>query len=255
MTIEDPAFCWIDNPMRRVCPMHAATETLWYLSGQEDLATVSRHAPSYSRYSDDGATLFGAYGPRMHSYGQFTKVLDLLKSDPDTRQAVITISRAYDRSHSSRDQPCTCLLQFQVQDDRLFCTVYMRSNDLWFGFPYDVFAFMFIQRLVADHLGYALGEYTHVVGNAHLYATHYEKALDAIAHVRDRTSFPAWQLYPNWVGNVMTAQLDIASHALNNSEARGPDYIPLADLCELSHGRVPKYSQVLRDAHSLRRSS
>ena len=45
----------------------------------------------------------------------------------------------------------------------------MRSNDLWTGFPYDVFQFTAMQILMSMELGLELGSYTHIAGSLHLY--------------------------------------------------------------------------------------
>jgi len=51
----------------------------------------------------------------------------------------------------------------------------MRSNDAFLGLPHDVFAFTFIQELVARSLGLKLGSYKHLVGSLHIYETDKEK--------------------------------------------------------------------------------
>ena len=48
-------------------------------------------------------------------------------------------------------------------------TTYMRSNDIWMGFPYDVFQFTAMQILLSMQLGVELGTYTHISGSLHLY--------------------------------------------------------------------------------------
>lgn len=45
----------------------------------------------------------------------------------------------------------------------------MRSCDLWYGFPYDVFNFCNLQVLLSMELGVELGTYTHICGSLHLY--------------------------------------------------------------------------------------
>jgi thymidylate synthase len=57
----------------------------------------------------------------------------------------------------------------------------MRSQDLWLGFPYDVFTATLIQELMAGWLGVELGEYHHTVDSLHLYADHYDAAATVVA--------------------------------------------------------------------------
>ena len=45
----------------------------------------------------------------------------------------------------------------------------MRSNDIWFGLPYDIFQFTSLQILLSMELGVGIGTYTHICGSLHLY--------------------------------------------------------------------------------------
>ena len=56
----------------------------------------------------------------------------------------------------------------------------MRSNDLWFGFPFDVFQFTCLQVYLAMKLNIGICSYTHIAGSLHLYKRDYEKSLENI---------------------------------------------------------------------------
>ncbi len=45
----------------------------------------------------------------------------------------------------------------------------MRSNDVFLGFPHDIFSFTMIHEILARTLCVELGPYKHVVGSLHLY--------------------------------------------------------------------------------------
>ena len=76
--------------------------------------------------------------------------------------------------------PCTRLLNFQVRDGKLDLTVYMRSNDVIFGFSaVNVFNFTLIQEYIANILKIPVGKYYHVVNNFHYYED-FEKKVDEI---------------------------------------------------------------------------
>ena len=62
-------------------------------------------------------------------------------------------------------------------------TTYMRSNDLWMGFPNDVFQFTAIQIYLAMRLGVKLGSYTHIAGSLHLYDRDYQTSLKNIEDI------------------------------------------------------------------------
>ena len=143
---------------------------------------ISDYAPSYGRFSDDGETLHGAYGPRI--WCSLQAVIQMLKDKPDSRQAVITLHRSTDASIAARgeskDIPCTIALQFLVRDSKLNLIVTMRSNDMWTGLPYDVFCFTSFQILMAQSLGYGVGWYQHQAASLHIYERHWEAAHEAV---------------------------------------------------------------------------
>jgi len=155
-------------------------ELLWILSGSNALGFITHYIADYKKSSDDGLTIFGAYGPRMFGRrpnDQLSRVISSLRNKPDSRQAVVQLFDRSDTLKPHKDIPCTCTLQFVVRDNRLHMLTSMRSNDAWLGLPHDVFAFTMIQELVARSLGIELGEYRHAVGSLHLYEGDEGKAL------------------------------------------------------------------------------
>jgi thymidylate synthase len=158
----------------------ALGETLWYLAKSNKLEQITYYLPSYRRFSDDLHTLYGAYGPRlftMHGkFDQIQNVLVLLKRKPTTRQAVIQLFDAADITKERKDIPCTCTLQFLIREGRLHMITNMRSNDAYLGLPHDIFAFTFLQELLARSIGVRLGTYKHAVGSLHLYDSDRAKA-------------------------------------------------------------------------------
>jgi thymidylate synthase len=74
------------------------------------------------------------------------------------------------------DVPCTLGYRFFLRGNRLHMHTTMRSQDLWLGFPYDVFTATILQELMAEWIGAELGQYRHSVDSLHLYAKHWEPA-------------------------------------------------------------------------------
>ncbi len=165
VTLGNPNFNVIGFPARRLNYSFSVAEWLWMMSGQNDAETIGAFNSKIVEFSDDGETFSGAYGPQVVE--QLPYVIKNLQEDHDTRQAVLTIWRP--SPGPSRDIPCTILHHFFRRDDRLELITYMRSNDVWLGFPYDVFNFTQTQRLVASQLGIPVGQYTHIAGSLHLY--------------------------------------------------------------------------------------
>jgi thymidylate synthase len=162
-------------------------EALWYLSASDRLKHIEHYIPKYRtfiRASPRAVRAPGAYGPRLFGGGeksQMAKLLATLKQkqgNSDTRQAVIQIFDRSDLKPGNGDVPCTTTLQFLPRKGKLHLATTMRSNDVYRGFPGDVFTFTFIQELVARTLGLEVGTYSHFVGSLHLYDTDEAKARD-----------------------------------------------------------------------------
>lgn len=182
MVVLDPTRNIVTNPIRKMPMRYAVGELLWYLSGSNQTEDIAQFSKVWERLSDDGVTANSAYGYRIfHKFGfdQWDYVKGLLSRDPLSRQAVIHIK---DPSNTlSKDVPCTVALQFFIRSDengdsRLHLTVYMRSNDVWMGVPYDMFSFCCLQMKMAMELGVKVGTYTHIAGSLHLYERDYETA-------------------------------------------------------------------------------
>ena len=95
--------------------------------------------------------------------------LSKLRDDPDTRHAAISIYDAKEHNRYDKDTPCTYAIQFSIVDEKLCMSVYMRSNDIWYGFCNDQYQFASLQEMVADRLSIETGWYYHHAHNMHLY--------------------------------------------------------------------------------------
>lgn len=155
-----------------------AAEAAWILSGDNRVKTIAPYSKAISNFSDDGYFYHGAYGPMIRDQLHF--VIDALNSDPDTRQAVLTIWRPNPRP--SKDIPCTVSIQFLIRDGHLHVIDTMRSSDLWLGWPYDVFNFSMLARYVICHLKQKpeLGNLILQAGSMHLYEEQWSAAEDLL---------------------------------------------------------------------------
>jgi hypothetical protein len=71
-------------------------------------------------------------------------------------------------------------MQYYVRGGELHATTWMRSNDLWLGFPYDLYNFCRLQAYVAAALDLPVGSHTHLATSLHLYEHHWDAAEEAI---------------------------------------------------------------------------
>lgn len=179
--IENPTKNIMTNDVRKLSMRYAIGEMLWYMSGNPSLKAIQHYTKSWDRMSDDGETVNSNYGYIIQSkfdFDQYEYCKKLLIKDKNSRQAIIHIKVPVNTiENPTKDLNCTVCLQFLVRENKLYCTTYMRSNDLWLGFPYDIFQFTCLQVRMAMELGLDIGAYTHVAGSLHLYARDFEKAI------------------------------------------------------------------------------
>lgn len=173
LRIPDARLGFVQDPTRKLSPGLMVVEPfqmVWGISVPDMLGAV---APNYKQFVNPATgQMDGAYPPRIAA--QLPYMLDLLKRDPDTRQAVLSIYGPQDQ-HESRDVPCTETLQFFVRDSKLELLVNMRSSDAWLGIPYDFAQFTLLQLAVASDLEIEPGQFTLTAGSSHIYERDVER--------------------------------------------------------------------------------
>ena len=167
-TLTDPRNCLVTLKERKMNYKFAIIEKMEYVSGVSSAERICHYNKNYKNYvSVTSDEVLGAYGPRLRR--QYDYVYDLLKKDPETRQAIMNINNEKDKDGSGA-MPCTISLQFLNRQGQLHLIATMRSNDVFYGLPYDVNGFCFIQQMMASWLGLELGSYIHQAGSMHIYA-------------------------------------------------------------------------------------
>ena len=152
---------------------YADAEWQWYLSGDPNIKKLGElygKVPAiWKRMADVNGNVNSNYGWQWQRDQQLDYVIGLLRTQPETRQAAISIYDGKEIHKYDHDTPCTYAVQFTVLDDKLNMSVVMRSNDLWYGFCNDQYQFSNLQLLVAYETGYDVGTYYHFAHNLHLY--------------------------------------------------------------------------------------
>ena len=163
-------------PSRHWNPWLAMSEALWILAGRNDVATLKPYNQHISDYSDDGVTLYGAYGRRI--YNQIDPLIERLRKDPSDRRAVLQIWTTigsnengwWDLGSETKDPPCNDMVFFKLRNNKLHMTVINRSNDIHFGlFAVNLPTFGILQAYMAARLGVEMGYQTHLSNSLHVY--------------------------------------------------------------------------------------
>lgn len=198
---------------RRINPFFAITEASWILSGSKRLEPLRHFLAEYGQFSDDNETLNGAYGFRLRKHfgvDQIESSIDLLRRDPATRRIVLTTWTSSDLGANSNDVPCNTMLYLKIRNGKLDITVLNRSNDLYLGIPYNVFAFHVIQNYFCMRTGLALGTQRHFTDSLHLYERDFESATRILAsNDLANLSLPRERLQPFDIASYVGADHDI----------------------------------------------
>ena len=173
--ITDPKDRKIINKERNWKEDYAEAEWQWYLSGDpciDALGDIYGKVPEiWKRMADEWGTVNSNYGWQWKRNDQLGNVIAMLKANPDTRQATISIydGKEINDGTYQYDTPCTYAVQFTIVHNRLDMCVTMRSNDLWYGFCNDQYQFSKLQEMVSKQLNIETGVYYHFAHNMHLY--------------------------------------------------------------------------------------
>lgn len=198
-TLDNPRSRVIVNSERRWSLALAVGEFAWHVSGSDELEPLAYYAPIWRRFSEDGERIRGScYGKRIFQQhdgtnSQWQALVNLLGTDPASRRAVLSVQQHHSKAleAGSIDVPCVTTCQFLLREKRLDAIVHMRSNDVIWGLPNDVFLFTMLQEMLALELGVELGRYHHFAGSLHLYRRHYDLARRIVSSPVEGGEMPA----------------------------------------------------------------
>ena len=95
-------------------------------------------------------------------------VINELKRNSDSRRGVINI-RDNGVDPFNPNPACLQNIQYFIRDGKLHCKVLMRSNDATKATFMNAFAFIMLQKKIADALGVEVGTYAHRANSFHCY--------------------------------------------------------------------------------------
>jgi len=184
---QDPTSNLFMNKARDIPLKYLAGELLWYFSGRNDHAFISRFSNFWSKIINDDGTCNSAYGNLLFNMKdtkdgitQFQWAYDSLVKDKDSRQAIMHFNRPIHQYSGVKDFVCTLIGNFQIRNDKLNFTVDMRSNDIFFGLTFDYPFFTMLQQQMHKHLvkiypSLQMGTYTHIAHSLHVYERNFKQ--------------------------------------------------------------------------------
>ena len=145
-------------------------------------------------FKDDFGNTYNRQGLlHIKEVDQLNDLIAGLKKDPFGRRHVLTAWNPGELDQMALP-PCHMFAQFYVSRDRkLSCQMYQRSCDMFLGVPFNIASYSLLTHLIARTCDMAVGEFVHVLGDAHIYLNHVEQVKEQL----DREPLPAPQLLLN----------------------------------------------------------
>jgi thymidylate synthase len=174
-TLANPSDKVINTPERKFNTDYAEYEWNWYLKGDRDASEIAERAKIWKQMMVEGTTEVNSnYGYFWNKNYQLSRVIQELKTNKETRRAIVVHYDINELDRYKHDTPCNDVLNFYIKDDKLHLTVFARSIDLVFGFCNDQYTFAKLMEMVAFQLDIPVGEMHWMVTNLHIYPRHYD---------------------------------------------------------------------------------
>ncbi len=172
-------------------------ELLWFLKGDTNIKYLNDNGVSiWNEWATETGELGPVYGAQWRnwqgvegeSYDQVSALIEGIKNNPDSRRHIISgwnVADLPDESKTPQENvangkmalpPCHLLYQWYVADGKLSGSLYIRSNDLFLGNPYNTCSLAIFTHMIAQQCDLDVGEIIISIGDCHLYSNHFEQA-------------------------------------------------------------------------------
>lgn len=177
-------------------------ELLWFLKGDSNIRYLKENGVSiWDEWADENGDLGPVYGVQWRSWptpdgqhiDQIQNLVDSLTNNPNSRRHIVNAWNVAEIETMALP-PCHCLFQFYVGDGKLSCQLYQRSADIFLGVPFNIASYALLTMMLAQVTGYQPGDFIHTLGDAHLYANHFEQA--ELQLTRDPHPLPTMWINP-----------------------------------------------------------
>ena len=205
----DPRYPCIDFQARPMNWKYLAGELAWYLYQNRNISLINKFSSFWKNIADEDNKVNSNYGnillKNRPTTTQVAWVVNSLKKDKDTRQAVAFVGGKDYQYEGNKDFVCTLYANFFIRDNQLHMKVQMRSNDIVYGMQYDVPWFSTLHQNILYELqetypDLKLGKYFHFSDNSHYYERHF----DLIDEIKKEEIKPGPKLIlkkPLWLSN------------------------------------------------------
>lgn len=162
-------------------------ETIWTANAEAD------YWKPKARFPGDLGRIYGVQWRDFGGVDQLKELIEQIKTNPMSRRHILTAWNPGELDQMALP-PCHCFAQFYVTSDgKLSCQMYQRSCDMFLGVPFNIASYSLLTHMVAQVCGLRVGEFVHVLGDAHIYLNHLEQVKEQV----QREPLPAPTLWIN----------------------------------------------------------
>ena len=177
-------------------------ELLWFLHGDTNTKYLNDNKVSiWDEWADENGDLGPVYGAQWRSWpkaggetvDQISQLINEINMNPNSRRLIVSAWNVSELENMALP-PCHCLFQFYIANGKLSCQLYQRSADIFLGVPFNIASYALLTIMIAQVTGLKAGNFIHTFGDAHLYANHFDQALQQLA--REPKNLPEIRLNP-----------------------------------------------------------
>ena len=163
-------------------------ELLWFIRGDTNIRYLQENGVSiWDEWADENGDLGPVYGKQWRRWegpdgqviDQLAELIEAIRTTPESRRLMLSAWNPADLPNMALP-PCHCLFQFFVAEGRLSCQLYQRSADIFLGVPFNIASYALLTHMIAAVCGLKPGTFVHTLGDAHLYANHFDQAQEQL---------------------------------------------------------------------------
>lgn len=164
-----------------------AYELLWFLSGNTNVKYLQENdVHIWDDWADENGNLGPVYGKQWVNWegkertiNQIEEVVKSIKANPDSRRHIVSAWNPAEVPDMALP-PCHMFFQFYVAGEKLSCQIYIRSNDLFLGAPFNIAEYALLTHMVAQQCDLEVGELIYTIGDAHIYTNHIDQVKEQL---------------------------------------------------------------------------
>ncbi|MDX9806972.1 MAG: thymidylate synthase [Acholeplasma sp.] len=133
-----------------------------------------KNDPEFAKKHGNLGPVYGAQWRNFNGVDQLMEVIRQIKHNPDSRRIILSAWNPAELPHMALP-PCHTFMQFYVANGELSLQLYQRSGDIFLGIPFNIASYSLFLMMVAQVTGLKPKTFVHTIGDAHIYANHFEQ--------------------------------------------------------------------------------